>query len=167
MIKHIVSFLLIISLVLITPLYGFSKSFDKDTETEKALIAAWNDSKQAQLIYQSVVHKFGQVTPFVMILKEERQHEEMLMSLFAKYGFDMPTETLSLKTYDPKNIVEACQIAIEKEKASAELYTKYLKIVKLPCIWHTFGYIQRQTQEKHIPAFELKLKQLTEKKVLS
>ncbi len=167
MVKYIVSFLLIIGLIITNPLYGLSKQTNKDSETEKALVAAWNDTKQAQLIYQNVIHKFGQVAPFVHILKEERQHEEMLMSLFVKYGFEVPAETLNLKTYNPKNLAEACQIAIEKEKTSAELYATYLKVVKLPCIWHTFGYIQRQSQEKHLPAFAQKLKQLTEKKILS
>jgi hypothetical protein len=168
MIKYITICLVLIGLTFLTPLGVFSQSPNTiEIETEKALLAAWNDTKQAQLIYQTVIYRFGKTQPFVTILREERQHEEMIMSLLVKYGVEIPKESMELKNYTAKNLTEAYNLAIEKEKASIALYEKYIKVVKLPCVWHTFSYIKNESKEKHLPAFQRRLAELEQKKVLS
>lgn len=163
MIRKIVIYLIILSLVVLAPLKSMANVVRPiDSDTEKALIAAWNDAKQAEILYQSIIYRFGRIPIFVSILKDERQHEEMLMSLLLRYGLE-PTDNNRIKSYSLKTLDKAYQLAIEKEKVTITLYEENIKLVKLPCVWHTFGYIKNESKEKHLPAFQNALAELEKK----
>ena len=68
-----------------------------EAKTKDALVAALDDERKAQAIYGAVMAKFGQVRPFVNIIRAERNHEAQLLGLFKTYQLTVPENQYTKK----------------------------------------------------------------------
>lgn len=126
-----------------------------DEKTEKALLAALADERQAQAVYEAVLDKFGDVRPFSNIVKAEKRHESFLLPLFEKYGVKVPeNEFTKDKAEVPATLAEACENGAAGEKANISLYDGFLEFAVEPDIRETFAYLRDASKNNHLPAFE-------------
>jgi hypothetical protein len=126
-----------------------------DTRTQQALIAALEDERHAQALYQAVMERHGSIRPFVNIQKAEKKHEAFLLPLFKKYGIAVPENKWNDKKIEvPATLTECCKQGVEAEKANIAMYDKFLKFVKEPDIRQVFTYLRNASKNNHLPAFE-------------
>jgi rhodanese-related sulfurtransferase len=126
-----------------------------DERTEKALLAALADERQAQAVYGAVLDKFGDARPFSNIVGAEKRHEAQLLPLFEKYGVKVPqNEFTKEKVQLPETLAEACRKGVEGEKANIALYDGFLEFVRETDIRDAFVYLREASKNNHLPAFE-------------
>lgn len=126
-----------------------------DAQTQTAIIAALDDERKAQATYQAVIDRYGEVMPFVNIIRAEVRHERNLLSLFEKYGVPVPVNGWATKDLKaPDSLKAAYDEAIAFEKANAELYTRFLAFVKEDDIRSVFEYNRGASVDNHLRAFE-------------
>lgn len=126
-----------------------------DSKTRDAIVAALDDERKAQATYQAVIDRFGDVMPYVNIIRAEVRHERNLLTLFDKYGVPVPTNTWSANDILPPNTLQAAyQQGVEFEKANAAMYTRFLEFVKEEDIRTVFEYNRGASVENHLRAFE-------------
>ena len=126
-----------------------------EEKTKNALLDALADERRAQATYEAVIAKFGDARPFSNIVNAEKRHESFLLSLFEKYGVEVPQNEFGKeKTEVPGTLTETCQQGIEGEKANIAMYDKFLEFVKEKDIRETFTYLRDASKNNHLPAFE-------------
>ena len=131
------------------PIENISKTSKSklDEKTEKALLAALADERQAQATYEAVIAKFGNARPFSNIVNAEKRHESILLPLFEKYGVELPKNEFNKdKAQVPATLTEACQNAVKGERANIALYDGFLEFVKESDIREVFVYLRDASQ---------------------
>jgi hypothetical protein len=126
-----------------------------DARTQEAIVAALDDERKAQATYQAVIDRYGEVMPFVNIIRAEVRHERNLLPLFEKYGVPVPANkwaTESLKA--PDTLQAAYEQGIAFEKANAEMYSRFLAFVKEDDIRSAFDYNRGASVDNHLRALE-------------
>jgi hypothetical protein len=125
-----------------------------DTAAADALIMALEDEYKAWSVYDQVITDFGTAWPFTNIQKAEEKHIAALVTLFERYGLDVPMNTWvgNVPQYD--TLAEACAAGVEAEIENAALYAELLSAVDDPDILRVFQALQQASQTKHLPAFE-------------
>lgn len=147
----IVFFLVVINLFSYN---GLAQSPNLAKQTQEALIAAIDDERHAQAVYQAVINKYGDIRPFINIIQAERRHESALLILFEKYNVPVPQNTWSAdKIAVPKTITTACEMGILAEKANIAMYNRFLDFVKESDIRSTFINLQSASKDNHLRAF--------------
>lgn len=125
------------------------------TTTEDALHKALDDERKSAAIYQAVMAEHGEVLPFAHIVEAEHRHQERLMQLFSKYGIEVPADSWAAREIEiPATLAEACQQAIETEKANVALYDELLAGVEDDDVRQVFGHLQAASADHHLPAFQ-------------
>ncbi len=125
-----------------------------DEATQKALLAALEDERQAMAMYQAVLAKFPDARPFANIINAEKRHESLLLPLFAKYGVTVPKNELDAATMTvPATLAEACAAGAEGERANIALYDGFLSATKESDIKDVFQRLQAASRDNHLPAF--------------
>lgn len=124
-----------------------------DSEIE-ALMLALDDEYKAWSVYDQVIADFGVARPFTSIQRAEENHISALVSLFDRYGLDVPeNEWLgSVPAFD--DLAAACEAGVEAEIENAALYDQLFSMVDNPDIIRVFTALQQASQDKHLPAFE-------------
>jgi hypothetical protein len=125
------------------------------TESEvEALNMALDDEYKAWSVYDQVISDLGAVRPFTNILKAEEAHIAALVTLYDRYGLDVPANEWpgNVPSYDTLN--EACAAGVEAEIANAALYDQLFSMVDNPDLVRVFTSLQAASQTKHLPAFE-------------
>jgi hypothetical protein len=124
-----------------------------DSEAE-ALRIALDDEYKAWSVYEQVIADFGAVRPFTQIQKAEENHIAALVTLFDRYGLDVPANEYpgSMPSFD--TLADACEAGVEAEIANAALYDQLFSLVDNPDIIQVFTSLQQASQTKHLPAFE-------------
>lgn len=126
-----------------------------DVQTRAAIIAALDDERKAQAIYQAVIDRYGEVMPFVNIIRAEVRHERNLVQLFEKYGVPVPANTWDAKNLTaPVSLKAAYDQGIAFEKANAAMYAGFLDFVKEEDIRTVFEYNRGASVENHLRALE-------------
>jgi hypothetical protein len=124
-----------------------------DAQTRQALIDAITDEYQAHALYQAVIARFGQVRPFVNIVRSEEQHIALLKPLFEKYGIQVPADTFAGKLQAPATLPEACSISVKAEQDNVAIYDRLLTGVKEADIVAVFTQLRNASANAHLRAF--------------
>jgi hypothetical protein len=124
-----------------------------DAEAE-ALRIALDDEYKAWSVYEQVIADFGAVRPFTQIQKAEENHIAALVTLFERYGLEVPANEYpgSMPSFD--SLAEACEAGVQAEVDNAALYDQLFSLVDTPEISQVFTSLQQASQTKHLPAFE-------------
>jgi soluble lytic murein transglycosylase-like protein len=125
-----------------------------DAATQQALVEAIKDEYQARALYQAVIAKFGQVRPFVNIVRAEENHITELKVLFSAYDIPVPPDPYAGAIHAPVTIQEACRISAQAEIDNGAIYERLLKTVKEPDIVATFTRLRDASLRAHLPAFQ-------------
>lgn len=125
-----------------------------DDKTRSALLAALDDERRSEALYQAMADKFDGGRPFVNIVRAEKRHQEMLLPLFEKYGVAVPKNTYEAgKMNVPATRIDACKSGMESEKKNIAMYDGFFEFVKQPDVIEVFKYLQTASRENHLPAF--------------
>lgn len=136
-----------------TPVAADVSSLDQQTVT--ALQSALDDERRAEAAYAAVIKKFGSVRPFSNIVRAERQHQALLLSLFETYHVPVPANAWeSASQPDFATLRDACGEAARAEVANAEMYDKLLAAVTEPDVRAVFEQLRDNSRYKHLPAFQ-------------
>lgn len=125
-------------------------------EIIEALNLAIEDEYKAKTTYEKVIEKFGNVRPFIMIVRAEENHISSLKAVYDKYGIEIPENEWGNKITAPETLQEACAIGVTAEIENARLYTEDLipLVKEYPDIEGVFTNLMNASQQKHLPAFE-------------
>lgn len=141
--------------LLVMPLLALGQTGRLDARTRDALLAALDDERRAQALYQAVLKRFGEVRPFVNIIRAEQRHESLVAALMKKYGIPVPPNPYLDRAFSiPDLLTECCVQGIAAEKANIAMYDGFLTFVKQKDIWQTFNYLRDASLHHHLPAFE-------------
>jgi hypothetical protein len=131
------------------------ENLDDLSESEvAALQMALEDEYKAWSVYEQVIADFGAVRPFTSIQKAEENHIAALVTLFDRYGLEVPVNEWigSMPSFD--TLAEACEAGAQAEIDNAALYAQLFDMVDNPDIIQVFTSLQQASQTKHLPAFE-------------
>ena len=118
------------------------------------LLLALNDEYLATATYQQVNKDLGDPRPFSNIVRAEIRHAEMLKEIFTKYGVPVPENPWQGNVPKFASVADACKAGIEGEILNRDLYTRLFKSTVRKDIIETYRYLQRASEENHLPAFE-------------
>jgi hypothetical protein len=124
-----------------------------DAEIE-GLVRAIEEEFGAQALYQSVLDKFGNVSPFNDIVLSEARHASALINQAQKYGIPVPEFPSSEGLSAFGTVVEACQAGVDAEIADAELYDELMSFTTNSALIRVYTNLQKATLDSHLPAFE-------------
>lgn len=129
---------------------------DLSQEAKSALESALDDEYKAYATYDAVIKKFGNVRPFIMIIRAEEQHISSLKGLFDKYGLDIPENPYLGSITAPETLSAACSTGVDAEIANADLYRNDLlpSVTDYEDITLVFNNLMNASQNQHLPAFE-------------
>jgi hypothetical protein len=148
--------LLLITLLTATPV--LSQALTPDAQA--ALGSALQDERHAEAFYSAVMAKFGGARPFSNIIEAERQHEAMLIDLYAAYGVAVPENGYAsgalVSPAAPDTLLDACKIGVEAEIANRDLYDVTLlpAVAAYPDITLVMQRLRDASEENHLPAFQ-------------
>jgi hypothetical protein len=146
---------LVLGMTAVVPFGGADAQGRLDDRTIEALRAALDDERHAQAVYGAVIDKFGEVRPFVNIIRAEQRHEQMVLDLFARYDVAVPENRWSREQVEvPATVEEACRTGIAAEKANVAMYDGLLTFVKEADIRAVFSRLREVSQQNHLRAFE-------------
>jgi hypothetical protein len=132
---------------------GYTGVLD-DSEVQ-ALNLALQDEYRASSLYGQVISDFGAVWPFTTIQSAEQNHIAALVTLFNRYGIQVPANdwTGNVPSFD--TLAEACQAGVQTETNNAALYDQLLTMTDQRDLTQVFTSLQRASETNHLPAFEL------------
>ena len=125
------------------------------SDVQSALDRAYEDEHHAHTFYSTVISTFGQMRPFIMIVRSEQTHMASLQALYDKYGIVPPTLSAD-RGGVPTTFAAACASGVEAEKSNIALYEKELlpKVAAYPDITQVFTRLMDASRDRHLPAFE-------------
>jgi len=127
---------------------------DLDESEVEALMMALQDEYKAWSVYDQVVIDLGTAWPFTNIQRGEENHIAALVTLFDRYGLDVPVNEWADNVTGFDTLAEACEAGVQAEIENAALYDELLSMVDNPDIIRVFTTLQQASQTKHLPAFE-------------
>ena len=119
-----------------------------------ALLMALEDEYKAWAVYDQVIDDFGAVRPFTSIQKAEESHIAALVTLFERYGLEVPENEWSGTVPAFDTLADACAAGVQAEIDNAALYDELFSMVDNADIIQVFTSLQRASETKHLPAFE-------------
>lgn len=125
-----------------------------DESEIEALMMALDDEYKAWSVYDQVIADFGAVRPFASIQKAEENHISALVTLFDRYGLDVPANDWPGNVPAFKTLAEAYAAGSQAEIDNAALYDVLFGMVDNPDIERVFTALQQASLTKHLPAFE-------------
>jgi hypothetical protein len=128
---------------------------DNELTQEEMLIYALQDEYVAKGEYEAVVGKFGNVNPFSSIIGSEQTHIDLLLGLFATYGYAVPENTAADHISVPTTLQECYTVGVNAEIDNIAMYEKFLGKSLPTDISDVFTRL-RNGSENHLAAFEKK-----------
>ena len=119
-----------------------------------ALLEALDDEYRAWATYDQVLADFGEVRPFVNIRSAEARHIQALLSLFERYGLQVPANPWPGKVERYASLQFACEAGVAAEIANGEMYERLLAQTRLADIVAVLRRLQEASQQRHLPAFQ-------------
>ena len=120
----------------------------------EALSLTLNDEYKAEAIYQKVLDKFGDVSPFNNIINAEQKHSDSLIQIYEKYGLTVPENKWYDKVSEYNSVQEACLAGVEAEIENIALYDELFSKVDNQDIIAVFTSLRDASKDKHLPAFQ-------------
>jgi len=138
----------------LAPVIDNSDAGDLSESEVEALLMALDDEYKAWSVYDQVIADFGAVQPFTSIRAAEEKHIAALVTLFERYGLDVPENEWpgNVPTFD--TVAEACAGGVQAEIDNAALYDQLFGMVDNTDIVRVFTALQQASETKHLPAFE-------------
>ena len=125
------------------------------TESEvDALLMALDDEYKAWSVYDEVIDDFGAVRPFTNIQRAEEKHIAALVTLFDRYGLDVPENEWPGNVPTFSSLGEACEAGVQAEIDNAALYDQLFSMVENQTVIRVFTSLQQASQTKHLVAFQ-------------
>ena len=122
-------------------------------ETIEYLQAAIADERKALATYEAVIAKFGNVKPFINIIRAEEQHISMLKALFDKYDIEIPADKTTVGVL-PATLAEVCAVGVQAEIDNDQLYQDMIPAIEEQDIKDIFNALADASRNMHLPAFE-------------
>lgn len=128
----------------------------QDEELQAMLFDAIQDEYHAQAVYEAVLSDFGDVMPFVNIIKAEARHAGAIAGLYASRGWEVPVSVWSVDNVPRfESPQAACAVGVDAEIANVAIYDGWLGSGTLPAdVIQVFSSNRRASLEKHLPAFQ-------------
>lgn len=120
----------------------------------EALHLALEDEYKAWSTYDQVIADFGLVRPFTNIRRAEENHITALVTLFQRYGLDVPINDWPGKVPTFDTLGQACAASVQAEIDNAALYDQLFSMVDDPDVVQVFTALQQASQTQHLPTFE-------------
>ncbi len=134
--------------------YGAAAVTEGQTYTlEQILTHALEDEYLAYARYQADIEKFGEVRPFVNIVKAEKRHINLLMPLFDKYSVTIPDSKAAEYLSEPETLLDALNAGVEGETSNIRMYDIFLN-QELPNDVRISFALLKSAAEKHLDAFK-------------
>lgn len=111
------------------------------------------DEYKARAEYVALVEKFGEVAPFVNLIKAETKHINALVNQFNLYGLEIPADNGSEFAVIPTTLAEAYAIGIQAETSNIALYENFLKQDLPVSVVRTFTNLMNASVN-HLATFE-------------
>lgn len=121
----------------ITAIFGvgllFSTQLEASTvdttsmDMEDMIILALEDEYNAKATYEVIIEQYGEVKPFINIVKAEQTHIDLLLPLFETYQITLPEDVDKDTLVIPATIEEALSIGVDAEIANIALYEAFLE----------------------------------------
>jgi hypothetical protein len=128
---------------------------EQDQAVLDAMEATILDEYRAELIYEKVLENFGEVRPFVNIVRAEVRHSESLARLFTSRGIPVPENPWSFDQIPAfSTLTQACQAGVVAEIENAEIYDRYFDLPLPADVMTVFENNRRASIENHLPAFQ-------------
>lgn len=127
---------------------------------QEALTSALMDEYHAEAFYDAVLDQFGQVRPFVNIIRAEQNHASAIITLMQAYGMATPENTLlgsaEVAAAVPATFGAACAVGVQAEMDNAGLYDGKLlpAVVGYADITFVLENLRDASQNMHLPAFQ-------------
>lgn len=118
------------------------------------LLEALDDEYQAWATYDQVLTDFGEVRPFVNIREAEGRHIQALLTLFERYGVEVPSNPWPGKVERYASLQAACEAGVVAEIANGELYERLIAQARQADIVEVLRRLQEASQQRHLPAFQ-------------
>ena len=137
------------------PVLVDESTLEDPSEAEvEALLMALDDEYKAWSVYEQVIADFGAVRPFTSIQKAEENHIAALVTLFDRYGLEVPANDWPGDVPSFDTLSEACEAGVQAEIDNAALYDQLFSLVDNADIVQAFTSLQQASETKHLPAFE-------------
>jgi hypothetical protein len=119
-----------------------------------AMTAGLQDERNAQATYAAIIEQFGDIRPFVNILRAEEQHEQALLFMFERYNVAVP-EAVAIDVPQFDNATAACAAAVQAEVDNAGLYDEmFATFADYPDLTQVATALRNASLYNHLPAFE-------------
>ena len=126
---------------------------DYEYSLEEMLVLAIQDEFLAKAEYEAIINEFGEVKPFINIVRAEQTHIDLLLPLFEAYGIAVPVNTASDNVVIPESITSALATGVDAEEANIAMYQAFLSQDNLPDdVRAAFEYLLNAS-EHHLQAF--------------
>jgi len=135
--------------------YALETTYEVDQEftLEEMLNYAIQDEYMAQAEYQAIIATYGELRPFTNIVEAEQTHIDLLLPLFAAYGYTVPENTAANNVVIPDSITSALSTGIAAEEANIAMYQAFLGQDNLPDdVRLAFEYLVNASA-RHLQAF--------------
>ena len=129
-------------------------------DARAALEAGLADEYHAEAFYAAVMDKFGEIRPFVNIIRAEQTHSGAIADVMETYGLTVPANTQlndpAVVASVPATISEACAIGVDAEMVNRTLYNEQLipAVADYPDIKVVFENLRDASEYNHLPAFQ-------------
>jgi rubrerythrin len=120
----------------------------------KALADALDDEYRAEATYQAVIDRFGEVRPFINIIRAEQRHADMVKQQYTRLGIAAPANPYLGKIAAPASMLEACEQGVTAEIENIALYDELLPKIGDPQVRATLERLQAASRDRHLPAFQ-------------
>jgi hypothetical protein len=124
------------------------------TAEKDALNQAILEEYGALNLYQSVIAQFGNVYPFLQIVRAEQQHVNALTRQATKYGVTVPSNPGLTTVPNFNTLSDACKAGVAAEIADAALYDELKPLVTQSSLLQVFNNLQSASLNSHLPAFQ-------------
>ncbi len=151
--KKFLTFALTLALMLglgITALAAETTKENTPYTLEEMLTILLKDEYNAKAIYEAVVQRHGQVTPFTNLINAEQTHIDSLTALMTAKGIPVPA--ISVTATSPDTVAEALKAGAEAEVENIKLYEEMLAQDLPDDVRLTFERLMRASQN-HLRAF--------------
>ncbi len=123
-------------------------------EEKTALQDAILEEYGAYNLYNAIIDQFGEVNPFVRIVRSEQMHANVLIRQAEKYGVEVPENPGLTTPVSYSSLVEACQAGIDTEVADGALYDELMAVTTHTDLLRVYERLQWVSLNNHLPAFE-------------
>lgn len=128
-------------------------SSDVEYSLEEMLSYAIQDEYLAKAEYELIISQYGEIRPFINIVKAEQTHIDLLLPLFETHNISLPENNASEFVVLPESITSAIATGIEAEEMNIAMYQIFLAQDNLPDdVRSVFEYLM-SASENHLSAF--------------